>query len=181
MLLAPLGERVSRIDLTRADLQPLDFSERLDLPVESCGDDVVSASDLELAGSVERAGSGYLLQGDLRGTAQLQCVRCLVEFPLALQERIELVLLPDGSAPREDETRLGRGDLEVRFYGEPMIDLAELAAEQVLLAAPVKPLCNEGCRGLCRRCGANLNQGDCSCGEERDERWAPLESWRPSK
>ncbi len=171
---------MSRIDLTRADLQPLEFTERLDLPDDACGDDVVSAREIELKGSVERAGRGYLLDGRLRGTAHLQCVRCLSEFALELDESVELSLLPKGAAPQEDETRLGRDELEVRFFDEPSIELGELAAEQVLLAVPVKPLCHEECRGLCSRCGANLNLGPCSCPPESNEQWAPLRDWRPN-
>jgi len=38
-----------------------------------------------------------------------------------------------------------------------------LIREQVLLALPTRPLCDEDCRGLCPSCGADLNEGDCRC------------------
>jgi uncharacterized protein len=170
---------VSRIDLTRADFQSLEFAERLDLAADACGEDVVSTQGIELEGVVERAGRGYLLDGRIRGTVTMQCVRCLAEISLGLEESFEVVLSPVGSAPSEDETRLGKDELEVRFYAEPTLDLAELAAEQVVLAVPLKPLCSESCRGLCQRCGANLNQGACSCPPETDERWAALRGFAP--
>ena len=35
--------------------------------------------------------------------------------------------------------------------------------QQVVMAFPLKPLCREKCKGLCPKCGANLNAGDCGC------------------
>ena len=90
-------------------------------------------------------------------------------------------MLPLVGAPQDDETRLNRGDLEVRFYEEPHVDLAELAGEQFGLVVPMKPLCADSCRGMCPRCGVNLNQGTCSCPPETDDRLAALQDWRPSE
>jgi uncharacterized protein len=43
------------------------------------------------------------------------------------------------------------------------IDLKEALQEQVVMSIPMRPLCAETCKGLCSRCGANLNDGDCGC------------------
>ena len=171
-----------RIDLTHADTEPQEFDERPVVPPAAGGEAVVSVAPVELAGRVERAGQGYLLSGRAAGKATLRCGRCLSEFDFAFAESIELHLLPVAAAPRDDETRLGRNDLEVRFFTEPVIDLGELAAEQLALAVPMKPLCAEGCRGICPHCGANLNLGACSCPPQSNEsRFAPLAGWRPSE
>ena len=54
-----------------------------------------------------------------------------------------------------------------------------LVAEQVQLNLPTHPLCREDCRGLCPRCGANLNDGPCGCAEPPgDPRWAALAGLR---
>ncbi len=169
------------LDLTRADTEPLEFSERPILPPGSGGEDVVSVSEVTVSGRAERAGRGYRLEGRIGLTATLRCSRCLREFDFPIAEAVDLHLLPLSAAPKDDDTRLDRDDLEVRFYGEPQLDLAEMAAEQLALALPMKPLCAAECRGLCPRCGANLNQGPCACPAESDDRWAPLLSWRPSE
>ena len=41
--------------------------------------------------------------------------------------------------------------------------MTPLVYEEAILALPTRPLCAEDCRGLCPRCGANLNQGACGC------------------
>jgi uncharacterized protein len=57
--------------------------------------------------------------------------------------------------------------------------LEDVLREQVLLAAPVKAICREDCRGLCSHCGRNLNAEQCSCAEPLvDPRWATLKELR---
>jgi uncharacterized protein len=168
------------LDLTRADSEPVRFAERLQLPLPA-GEEVVSLAPVELAGMLTRSERGYLLDGEVRSEAVLRCARCLAEFPFHFSEPVELKLLALAGAPRDDETRLGREDLEVRFFDSPQLDLAELAAEQFELALPAKPLCSPTCRGLCPRCGANLNEAACGCTPEQDGRWTPLLDWRPSR
>ena len=47
----------------------------------------------------------------------------------------------------------------MEYYSERSVSLREIAAEQVQLSIPMKPLCEENCQGLCPTCGANLNRG----------------------
>ena len=171
---------MSRIALDHIESEPAAFDERLELAADDLGEDVVSTDEARITGAVERSGEGYVVDGNVRGTAKLLCARCLEPFEFRYDEDFEVRLLPVEKAPTEEETRLEPGALEVRFYQEPVLDLAELATEQFLLAVPMKPLCSETCRGLCPRCGTNLNRGSCSCPPETDDRWAPLEEWRPS-
>jgi uncharacterized protein len=84
------------------------------------------------------------------------------------------------------------GQLEVRvkerfgveadedFYPitDDTIDLGPLVRDAIVLELPMAPLCREDCAGLCPQCGANLNEGDCSCVAPRDPRWANLDALR---
>jgi uncharacterized protein len=54
-------------------------------------------------------------------------------------------------------------EVDVVSFDEPVLPLAEIAREQVLMAIPMKPLCREDCRGLCPVCGTDWNAGDCRC------------------
>jgi uncharacterized protein len=169
---------VRRLELARADSEPLAFEERVTLPAEALGEELAGADDVSISGVVEATGRGYALTGEVSGTLHLRCARCLREFSAPVAERRNVRLLPSARAPQEEETQLGRDDLEVRFYDEPVVDLADLAAEQLQLASPAKPLCSESCQGLCPRCGADLNQGMCACPRPTDPRWTPLVDWR---
>lgn len=166
------------IDLTSADSQPLEVTATVCPQAEACGEDVVRVGQISVDGRVEKVTRGYVFTGRLVGSAVLRCVRCLSEVSVEIKEALEIELRPAAAAPREDDTRLGRGELEVIFYENPLLDLTAVAAEQVQLAVPMKPLCGEGCRGLCPRCGRRLNEGPCECPQEIDARWAPLSQWR---
>jgi uncharacterized protein len=61
------------------------------------------------------------------------------------------------------------------------IDLGEAVREALILAIPEFPLCREDCRGLCARCGADLNQGECRCPRAADLRWGALQALRNDK
>ncbi len=47
-----------------------------------------------------------------------------------------------------------------------MLDLQKLAAADILLELPLKYLCSDNCKGLCPKCGKNLNEGDCGCSKD---------------
>ena len=59
----------------------------------------------------------------------------------------------------EAEREVEDEDLETSYYRDDQIDLNELLREQFYLALPMKPLCQETCKGLCPQCGTNLNTG----------------------
>ena len=54
------------------------------------------------------------------------------------------------------------------------VDVDELARTAFILEMDTKTLCSEDCKGLCPRCGADLNLGPCSCKKEVDPRLAAL-------
>ena len=66
-------------------------------------------------------------------------------------------------AAAHEPGRLSADDLALSYYEGDEIDLTPLVHEQTILALPTRPLCRETCRGLCPRCGANLNSGACGC------------------
>ena len=64
-------------------------------------------------------------------------------------------------------------------YRGKVIELDPLVEEQIALALPPYPVCQDGCKGLCPVCGANLNEGECGCDRKTpDPRWAGLEKFR---
>jgi uncharacterized protein len=59
--------------------------------------------------------------------------------------------------------------------GTEEVDITDDLREAILLELPRAPLCSETCRGLCARCGKNLNDGDCGCMPPEDENpWGTL-------
>lgn len=109
-----------------------------------------------------RSGLDVFFRGRLHGDVLGSCSRCLEEYAFGLDHPFVFVLTPRAAAATES-ARLSAADLALSFYEGEEIDLTPLVHEQVILALPTRPLCDEACRGLCPRCGVNLNAGSCSC------------------
>ena len=81
---------------------------------------------------------------ELQAPMLISCSRCLEEISSAFERNVQLNYAADSL--------------------EPIIDLDPDIREEIILSYPIKPLCKDGCRGLCPRCGGNLNEGGCTCG-----------------
>jgi uncharacterized protein len=127
---------------------------------------------------VEWVGPGVRVKGTIEGRLVMVCQRCLKEAIRPVEMAVDTLLSP---SPQEfpDEVQLGRGDLEVEYF-EDLIDLDQLALEQVELNLPMVYVCREDCPGLCPGCGADLGREACRCGQAPgDPRWEKLKDWRP--
>ena len=136
------------------DLSELDFDGRTPVsrPVAVEGEIRNTADLLELSLTArtildavcDRCGKEFLQDTEIE-------YRCMLAEELQDEENDEIILLEDGK-----------------------VDAGDLAWTVFILGMDSKVLCSEDCKGLCPRCGANLNVGPCSCQKEPDPRLAAL-------
>ena len=112
---------------------------------------------------LRKVGATVYLTGEMDTEVELDCSRCGKPYTFRMVVGIDLDINPAAAAAVEQEKELHAEDMEVEYYRDDVIDLTEFLKEQVLLNLPMKPLCDEGCRGLCQYCGKDLNEGGCSC------------------
>lgn len=74
---------------------------------------------------------------------RMNCSRCLGEFEVKLSKSLRLGYPADKTGP--------------------VIDLGPDIRAEIILDYPIKPLCKSSCKGLCPKCGRNLNEGGCNC------------------
>ncbi|MGV8073412.1 MAG: DUF177 domain-containing protein [Syntrophobacteraceae bacterium] len=119
------------------------------------------------------------IQGTIEGVLQLACHRCLKSFQWPLSEAVD-VFLVEGERPLEEEEAEPEADEpDYDFFDGEIIEIDYLVAEQIFLALPYKVLCSENCKGLCQRCGANLNDEPCTCEKDgKDSIFAKLQALR---
>lgn len=135
-------------------------------------------SPLRLELTAECEGRTIHIAGRLATRVERPCARCLEPVAEEVATRFDLTYRPVRSIAREEEVELTPEEAEVGFYSGEGLFLADVVAEQVNLALPMKVLCREECRGLCAGCGANLNRERCRCGPRAvDPRLAPLAEW----
>ena len=117
----------------------------------------------------------FHLTGTIRTTLELPCSRCLEAFTSPVDASFDLRYQPHALNTGNDEREIEEDDLSTAFYENDEIDLGQLMREQFYLSVPMKPLCQDDCRGLCPVCGTNLNRGTCACKQDwEDPRLAAL-------
>ena len=117
--------------------------------------------EVEASLGLDRTGDLVSVRGRVRSSARLECVRCLRSFELPLTVDLTVVADRAGSRVRLEEDL--EADDYMLFHDGRELDLSEQVREALLLELPITPHCREDCRGLCPRCGADLNQGACGC------------------
>ena len=136
---------------------------------------LLAVSPARIGGEVSRLEGGYSLSARLDWEGRLECSRCLAPYDFANEEEFSLLLYPRKQVSKA-ELSLAREDLDAYFYEDPTVPIAPIVEERIQMAIPMKPLCSEECRGLCARCGADLNVSKCNCVVEFiDPRWTALE------
>jgi uncharacterized protein len=147
--------------------------------VAAAGDTFSMNAPVALGFDVHRDQDRFRLVGRVQTTIGQPCSRCLEPFEWPVDATFDLRYLPRATAPAGTEREVEDDDFSTAFYDDEVIDLGQLMREQFYLLLPMKPLCSEGCRGLCPQCGANLNAGTCGCVQRDDDpRFAALRALR---
>ena len=119
-----------------------------------------------MTGRLSEAGPGrFYFSGAMNGSLAQECGRCLADVETVVSTETH-VLFADGELVDDDDPDvfpLSKG----RTGSE--IDLRPVARQEWLLEVPAIALCRPECKGLCATCGANLNQGPCTCARKSDE------------
>jgi|SRR5882672_1580124 len=146
----------------------LSIDRRIDfrLPSPDVGQELVRVSQVHLSGEIFREGRDTSFSGDIGTIASVSCSRCVEIFDLPLDLHFDLLYTSDKEEVPKRESRVDEDSVTVVHLDGDRIDLDHLLEEQIYLGLPLKPLCRQDCRGLCARCGANLNQDACACDQQ---------------
>lgn len=151
--------------ILRTPGKSLGFQFELDLSdVEFAGRYPISRS-VHVEGNVQNSADVLSLHMLATSTLDAVCDRCGKAF---LQEKeVPFTCLLAEQLENEDND-------EIVLLEDGAVDLTDLARTAFILDMDTKTLCSEDCKGLCPRCGADLNLGPCSCKKELDPRLAVL-------
>lgn len=106
----------------------------------------------EVTGIVYRQGTDYIVDGKVKTVLNLNCDLCLSAFETKLDFDLNEVF---SETPDSDE--------EIWELSDKTIDLKPAVIANIILNMPMQVLCSDDCKGLCPKCGQNLNDGDCGC------------------
>nr|MBQ4317743.1 DUF177 domain-containing protein [Clostridia bacterium] len=153
--------RIDIAPLLRGEIKTIGFDYEIELPQDFFeGDanaaDITDVSSLSVKGTLENL-AGYMklsAKATLRYTAQ--CARCLKPVESTLELDFEKTAAVKGTLENEDND-------DYVLAEDGMIDIDEPLLEEMLLELPFRHLCSQDCKGLCPKCGKNLNEGQCGC------------------
>lgn len=138
-------------------------------------DGFVLTAPVEGSVRLTRTQRGVLVTARLHSTAEQACCRCLeqVASPVVLSIKEEFLQTLDIATGLE--VNAPKDDPAVLIDDHHEISLDDLLRQYLLTELPMHPLCRSDCRGLCPRCGHNLNESLCACAPAAtDSRWQVL-------
>jgi uncharacterized protein len=168
--------------------EPLVFSESIPPGALDYAPDITQVGPVPVTGRadllIENRGhreqvADIRLRAAFRGTFELLCARCVEPVPTPLSGEFDLIFRPQDADAEAGERAITLDETEIGYYEESGLPLEDVVREQVLLSLPARTLCTEDCKGLCPRCGQNLNLETCSCNvaadsEAKATRWNAL-------
>ena len=96
------------------------------------------------------------LSAQMDAVVDIPCSRCLTKVPTTFHIDSECLL--DFTADAQDD----EADRAAYMEGS-QIKKKKFIYYEIFTRFPMKVLCREDCKGICRQCGKNLNEGECGC------------------
>ena len=145
----------------------VDFSTSVDLSDLCYGVSYPVSEPVKAQGTVRNTAGVLVMTGEITTCIHGICDRCASEFDRDISFPIDVVLVTEmANEENEDEWVFPlEGD---------SADLDDIVRTVFVLNLDSKLLRKEDCKGLCHRCGKNLNDGPCNCQKELDPRFAAL-------
>jgi uncharacterized protein len=164
--------------------EPLEFNEIIAPGVLDYAADIRQVGPLPVNGVADlliehRSSNSHVndirLRAHYSSNFEILCARCVDPVAVPLEGEFDLIFRPESADADAGERSITADETEIGYYQESGLSLEDVVREQVLLSLPSRTLCTADCKGLCPRCGQNLNQAKCSCDEApADVRWNAL-------
>lgn len=139
-------------------------SETYSVPIEMDafvmnGDSFALIKKAPVALTISNIGNREIsIQGHIDVVLNIPCDRCLTDVPAALSMDVDKTI----DMKKTDEERINDLD-ETCYIDHSSLDVERLVSNEILVHFPMKTLCREDCKGICFKCGQNLNLGECGC------------------
>lgn len=134
--------------------QRLDFDYDIDLSSEEIGGERPFPEPVRAVGSVETKSGITRLNARIEAHVVTACARCLT--PVEYDKDVDVSLILTRSVDNDEMD-------DIIYVESDEIDLDDLLVPELILDMDIAVLCSEDCKGLCPKCGKNLNEGDCGC------------------
>ena len=159
--------RLELRDIVHSPGATLQFSDSVDLSDLCYGNSYPVSEPVHVEGTVRNTADVLMMKGMITTCIHGVCDRCAADFTRDVEIPVDVVLVEELS--NEDSEDEWVFPLEA-----DTADLDEIVRTVFVLNLDSKLLCDPECKGICCRCGKNLNEGPCGCQKEIDPRFAAL-------
>ncbi|MBI5345110.1 MAG: DUF177 domain-containing protein [Deltaproteobacteria bacterium] len=153
--------RIKVDDIPEGGLSLVVSENGKDLERLTRGLDFSIPSGVEARLNITSSDGTVYVAGDIKAGVVLSCGRCLREFERPVDASFTVFFVRGKESEREIE--LKGSDMEVNFLDRDELDTDDIILGQIALDMDIQRLCSADCRGLCPKCGADLNAGPCGC------------------
>lgn len=142
------------------------------LPFPEFGNDSHIVGDVRML----RTEKGIWVEAKLSSLIGCSCSRCLLDFDQPVELDVQEEFLPwvnvNTGAKLASPSEFNE---DFHISQNHILDLTEAVVQYLEMSTPMKPVCTEQCKGICLRCGVDLNEQECRCqGDQIDPRWGAL-------
>ncbi len=139
------------------------------------GEELIFPLPFDVKGTIINTKNDLHMMAYVKGSILLPCSRCTKPY----NYKVDL----NFTAKLSDTVDLDNDDPSVFLYRNNQVSIDEIVREYTILDIPIKHLCSENCRGLCPKCGTDLNLEKCDCDKDDDIdiRLLELKKLLPSK
>ena len=144
--------------------------------IQPSGTDAPPMEQVRVNGTLLPVDRDFLFQGTLSGEYSRECDRCLAMAIVPFNQKVSWLFKENADGVFREASETGEDDekTERRSFHGPVVNLGPCVWEEVVLNAPHKFVCGPDCRGLCPRCGVNLNEEPCRCDKMKQEEPVPV-------
>ncbi len=148
--------RVNVSDIIKTEGAGIDVNFSDNLPeLQEYDTSVEFKPSFEFTGRIVNLGGLLKLSGDLHFEFSANCLRCLKRVDTFSDIKVE-----------ESFVEVSKSDdVDAYTFEGNVVDIDKPLMDNIILAMPMKIICSEDCKGLCKTCGTNLNIKNCNCDE----------------
>ncbi|MEA4815695.1 MAG: DUF177 domain-containing protein [Lachnospiraceae bacterium] len=147
---------ISKISSEKGASMDFSFNGGISKP-DACNPGITFLEPVSVKGTITNFKGQFLAEGFVTTKVSLLCSRCLNPVDIDINFKL-----------RETFASSDNGNNEIEIFKGNTIELDDVLYRNIISKLPMKPLCSDDCKGLCPKCGMNLNDGNCSCNSESE-------------
>lgn len=158
--------RISLGEVMTSKDKRIDFDYDIDLSQEFVAGEQIFKDPVRICGSIESKNEAFQLEAEISTDLTVACARCLKPVRYEHYTDVSLILTRKVANEEMDDIIVVESD---------EVEVDDILVPELFLDLDTVVLCDPDCKGLCPKCGHDLNEGDCGCNrKEIDPRLAKL-------